>query len=166
MEIGKDVVCLEYRVNKSFEGKYFMGHTPVVTLGRTHAWGGVFNPENSGVNLYICTFTVSNFSAVPFQSQLWITPDLHSGEESPFAACANAVKKRRPKGCIRYAQGVSDTPSGGASLFTRIAGPHSTEVGNYYGKIVVPPGGSFVAFLYAPGAQRIKAEVALGWWEE
>jgi hypothetical protein len=50
----KKVVSLEYRVNKAFEGKYFMGHTPTLTLsGTMGAWGGLINPESSGVSLYV-----------------------------------------------------------------------------------------------------------------
>ena len=64
---------------------------------------------------------------------------------------------------IDYGQSA---PQGGCSLFTRVAGAHSTEVGNYYGKIVIPPGGTFLVQLLSPSTGTVSAEVALGWWEE
>ena len=57
-------------------------------------------------------------------------------------------------------------PQGGCSLFTRVAGAHSTEVGNYYGKIVIPPGGTFLVQLVSPNTCAVHAEAAFGWWEE
>lgn len=162
-----ETVSLEYRVQKAFEGKYFMGHTPVMTLyGNANAWGALVNPAGSGVNLYINTFTVTNFSETAIQAQLWLNGLPGSGMASPFVSPSNTAISPlpMPHASIRYAQHVGTLPEG-TSLFSRIAEPQATTVGNYYGKIVVPPGGSFIAFLYSPGRQ-VYAEVAFGWWED
>ena len=71
-----------------------------------------------------------------------------------------------PHVILACAQHVIETPASGVSLFTRISGANSTVVGNYYGKIIIPSGGSFIVFLYSPGVQPINADVAFGWWEE
>lgn len=166
----KEVVSLEYRVNKAFEGKYFMGHTPVLALSGTQsAWGGLINPEKSGVNLYINTFTVSNKSGTPFNAELWLNSSMYGKVmTSPFESASNVSFKPlpEPQVKIRYAQELSKPPINGKSLFSRIAEPNSTVVGNYYGKIVLPPGGTFIVFLNSPNAGLIKAELAFGWWED
>lgn len=163
-------VSLEYRVEQAFEGKYFMGHTPFLTFGHgSHAWGGLINPPNSKINLYVNTFTISNASDKPFNGQLWLnsTP---TGKPflSPYLSPSNTTLTPLPKPhtLIAFAQDVPHSPTDGASLFIRIAEPHSTVVGNYYGKIIIPPGGSFIVFLQSPGEREMKADVAFGWWEE
>ncbi len=162
------VVSLEYRVNKSFEGKYFMGHTPVLPLnGNKNAWGGLYNPKGSKVNLFVNTFTVSNYSSTPFTAELWLNSKLiEKGKPSPFLSPANTAKTPLPKSevSILYNQGVTGNPVTGASIFSRIAEANSTTVGNYYGKIIIPPEGSFIVFLHAPGSESINAEVAFGYW--
>jgi len=64
---------------------------------------------------------------------------------------------------IDYGQSA---PQGGCSLFTCVVGAHSTEVGNYYGKIVIPQGGTFLVRLLSPSIGTVSDEVAFGWWEE
>lgn len=165
-----NIVCLEYRVKKSFEGKYFIGQTPILSIGdNINSWGGLINPKDSGVNLYLNTFTVSNSSSTPFHAQLWLnSKPIGKKAISPLVSPANTAKipLPKPKANLAYAQSVFDTPSDGVNILTRIAEANSTVVGNYYGKIIVPPRGTIIVFLYSPGTQPINAEVALGWWEE
>lgn len=169
MEKCNEVVSLEYRVNKAFEGKYFIGHTPILTLaGAFNSYGGLVNPKNSGVNLYINTFAVTNYSDFPFRSQLWLNSIPVSGMASPFVSPSNTAMRQLPKpnAYLSYAQNITGMPLNGVSILSRIAGANSTTVGNYYGKIVIPPGGTFLVFMYSPGTKQINAEVAFGWWEE
>lgn len=165
-----DIVSLEYRVNKSFEGKYFMGHTPSLCLSsHENAWGGLYNPRGSKVNLFVNTFTVSNSSSIPFRAELWLNSNIIvRGQISPYISPANTAKTPLPKSeiAILYAQDIKDIPMNGESIFSRIAEANSTTVGNYYGKIIIPPGGSFIVFLHTPGSQNINAEVAFGYWVE
>ena len=164
-----EVVSLEYRVKKSFEGKYFIGHTPVLAMYGYNAWAGLFNPGSSKVNLYINTFTITNYSSAPFPAQLWLNSSPEGKRmTSSFVSPANTAKvpPAKPEAYLLYSQNVTSPPSNGVSILTRISGANSTEVGNYYGKIIIPPGGSFIVFLYSPGAQLANAEVAFGWWED
>jgi hypothetical protein len=161
-----EVVSLEYRVNKAFEGKYFMGHTPMMALRGQNAWGGLVNPKGSGTDLFINTVTVSNFSDAPFQAELWVNTPPDRALISPFVSQSNTAKMpREPKAQLVYQPGAGSAPMIGMSLFSRVAQAHDTVVGNYYGKIVIPPGGSFLVFLYAPKGEA-DTEVALGWWED
>lgn len=164
-----EVVSLEYRVNKAFEGKYFMGHTPVLTLaGAFNAYGALLNPGKSGVNLYINTFTVTNYSDSPFRSQLWLNSTPASPIASPFVSPSNTAISPlpNPNAYLAYAQSISGMPVNGVSIFSRVSEANSTAVGNYYGKIVIPPGGTFLVFMYSPGIKQVNTEVAFGWWEE
>lgn len=165
-----EVVSLEYRVNKSFEGRYFMGHTPQISLsGNRNSWGGLYNPPGSRVNLFVNTFTVSNSSSTPFKSELWLNSDIiRTGRPSQDISPANTAITPLPKSevYILYSQGVSGLPDNGTSIFSRIAESNSTTVGNYYGKIIIPPGGSFIVFLHSPGSENINAEIAFGFWVE
>jgi hypothetical protein len=166
MEPYTHVVSLEYRVSKAFEGRYFMGHTPTLTLPqRAAAWAALLNPQGSGINVFVNTFTVSNFSTSPFRAQLWLNAMPEQGEASPYVSATNTAitPLMQPGAVVAYGQG---SIGGGQSLFTRVAGAQSTEVGNYYGKIIVPPGGSFLVLLQSPNAAGAQAEAAFGWWEE
>jgi hypothetical protein len=166
MENNNHVVSLEYRVHQAFLGRYFMGHTPQLTLPPCGSvWAALYNPPASGMNIFVNTFTVSNFSATPFRAHLWLNAMAGGGVGSPFVCAANTtiVPQTWPRAVIDYGQSA---PQGGCSLFTRVAGAHSTEVGNYYGKIVIPPGGTFLVQLLSPSTGTVSAEVAFGWWEE
>jgi hypothetical protein len=162
-----EVVSLEYRVNKAFEGKYYIGHAPVMTLRNTSAWAGLLNPKGSGINLFVNTFTVTNYSDTPLRAQLWVNAMPGSYQVSPHVSPTNTAKTplREPKVQLAYQPGAGSAFSGGQSLFSRVAPGNDTVVGNYYGKIVIPPGGCFVALLYPPQSE-VSAEVAFGWWEE
>lgn len=166
MEQFSNVISLEYRVSKSFQGRYFIGHTPTMTLPyRANGWAALFNPRGSGVNVFVNTITVSNFSNTPFRAQVWLNAMPDGGQVSPSTAAVNAAIQPPvwPEAAIVY--GTEQLKSG-QSLFTRVAGAQSTEVGNYYGKIILPPGGSLLVLMQGPGATGAQAEVALGWWED
>ncbi len=168
MEQFSNVVSLEYRVGKAFEGRYFMGHTPTLTLQpRVNGWVALYNPRGSGVNVFVNTFTVSNFSAVPFRAQLWLNALPDNGEVSPYSSATNAAFQPAiwPEAAIVFGQEAGPL-QGGQSLFTRVAGAQSTTVGNYYGKIILPPNGSLLLQLQASMSQSIQAEAAFGWWED
>lgn len=160
-------ISLEYRVNKAFEGRYYIGHTPVMTLHGNNAWGGLMNPQGSGVNLFVNTFTVSNYTDTPFRSQLWVNTPPECGCVSPYVSPTNVAKipPCEPRAQLVYQAVAQGMPAAGTSLLSRIAPANDTVVGNYYGKIVIPPGAGLIVLLYAPRAE-VAAEVALGWWED
>lgn len=159
-------ISLDYAISKAFEGRYFIGHTPILPLTST-AWGALLNPIDSPVNLYVRVFTVCNYSATPFQAQAWLGASLDNAEVSPHVSPSNIAKKplRDPNVRLLYAASSSQ-PSCGVSLFSRITEPNATILGEYDGEIVVPPGSSFAVYMFSPGAQRINTELAFGWWEE
>jgi len=165
-----EIVSLEYRVYQSFKGRYFIGHTPTLQLtNRSNAWGGLFNPSNSPINLYFNTFTVTNYSSIPFSAKLWLnTSPIGNTMTSCNVSPANTAfcPLPEPESYLLYAQNVNCLPNDGVSIFTRIAEAISTVVGNYYGKIIIPPGGSIITYLQSTDSQLINAEVAFGWWEE
>lgn len=163
------VINNPYRVAQSFAGRYFIGHTPILTLRRRlNAWGGLLNDAGSGVDIFLNTFTVSNIGDVPIRAELWLNatpPGKPSYSESVSAANTAITPVPQPSATLAYAQQLPYVPAKGVSLFSRIVGASSTEVGNYYGKIVVPPGSDVIVFLHAPSDRTVKAEIALGWWE-
>ena len=171
MKKYNETVSLEYRVYKSFEGKYFIGHTPILRLScGSNSWGGLINPRNSNVNLYVNTFTTTNFSDVTFSSQIWLnsTPigDIETSDCVSIANTAIRCHRKQSKVKIQYAENISSSLIDGESIFRRIAEANSTVVGNYYGKIIIPPGGSFIIFLSSSDTKPIESEVAFGWWED
>ena len=150
-------------MHQAFLGRYFMGYTPQLTLPpRGSVWAALYNPPASGVNMFV-NFTVSNSSPTPFRAYLWFNAAADGGEASPYVCATNTavVPQPEPRTMIVSGQGV---PQGGCSLFSRVAGAHSTEVGNYYGKIIIPPGGTFLVQLVSPNTCAIPAEEAFGWW--
>ena len=166
MEEFSNVINLEYRVNKSFQGRYFMGHTPTLTLPyRAGGWAALFNPRGSGVNVFVNTITVSNFSTTAFRATVWLNAMPEGGQVSLSPTSVNAAIQPPvwPEAAISYGAGE---PQNGRSLFTRVAGAQNTEVGNYYGKIILPPGGSLLVQMQGPAATGSQAEVAFGWWED
>lgn len=166
MEEFSNVISLEYRVSKSFQGRYFMGHTPTMTLPyRANGWAALFNPRGSGINIFVNTITVCNFSTTPFRATIWFNAMPDGGQVSENAAAVNAAIQPPvwPEAAIVYGTGPLQN---GQSLFTRVAGAQSTEVGNYYGKIILPPGGSLLVQMQGPATTGAQAEVAFGWWED
>jgi hypothetical protein len=161
------VVTLDYCVAKAFEGKYFAGHTPVLALRGLRAWAALANPQGSGVNLFLNTYSVSNYSDAPVQSQAWMNCPLGHYRVSAFVSTSNLAQRPLsvPKAELAYQYDVPSEPREGISLFPMIAAANQTTIGTYSGRYIVPPGGSFAVFLCARDNEAA-AEVAFGWWEE
>ena len=163
-------VCLEYSTNMAFEGKYFLGHTPILVMHGMNAYGAVFNPLGSGVNLYINSISLSNYSDRPLDSHAWMNCPLKRFMVSPFVSTSNFAKRplTAPKAKVAYQQAMPYKPSDGISLFPLISEANKTTIGYYYGRYIVPPGGSFLVSLGAPDYTDYKvcAKIAFGWWED
>lgn len=169
MDKASNVVNLEYRVNQAFMGKYFIGHTPLISMcPNSHAWAALVNPPGSDVNLYLCTFTVSNYNECPLEAMMWLADAPRFGKESCDVAVSNQaiIPHPKPEGKIIFDSDKKCPISDGTSIFPRIVASYSTEVGNYYGKIVVPPGHAVVITLDLLGRPEGEAGVAWGWWED
>jgi hypothetical protein len=164
------VIATPEAVFQSFQGRYFMGQTQLLLLGDgANAWGGLINPSESGVNLFINVFTVSNYSAFPFVAQAWFNSTVAGPNcMSTKVTSGNMALQPLPRPRIRlnYAEMVQEHPSGGVNPFNRIIPARSTNADVKAGEFIIPPGGSFLLYLVPPGACMVKARIAFGWWEE
>jgi hypothetical protein len=154
---------------QSMEGRYFVGYTEDLFLaGERSAWARLYNPKNSGVNLYVNVWTVTNNTESTFQAQFWFNADPPgTPSESDFVTPTNTAIKPLPKPKIKieYASNVDGDPTGGTKAFIRKAQPDSTIVDVENGKFIIPPGGSFLVFLTDANVLTT-GSVAFGWWEE
>lgn len=157
-------------VEKSIEGKYFVGQTKYVVFGNgMNAWGGLINPDGSGVNLLVSTFTITNITGIPYVAQVRFNSEPGSTASiSDQVICANTamVPLPAPKVRVQYEQLTSGFLPGGVDAFEVLVPAYSTMVNNKDGKFIIPPGGSFIVFLVSPGSEMVKAKLAFGWWEE
>lgn len=131
----------------------------------------MFNPPNSGVNLHVTVWAVSDVSESPFRAQIWFNTDPPGTPQesnlitpSNLAICPLPISKVK----LQYASNVSGDPVGGIKAFARRGQPETTIVDDEQGKFIFPPGGSFLIFLSNPETPELAAsgKVAYGWWEE
>jgi len=166
-----EIAAVTESVDQARRGHYFLGQTGGLTFGNgTHAWGGLFNPDHSGICLYWNVFTVSNYSPEPFTVEFWLrNGSLGKGRMSDNVACANQALRPvpTPKVELRDADRLQDAPKDGIFSFVRIADPKATVTRHdFQGVIILPPGSSVIAFLRSPGRGTVRARVAFGWWED
>ncbi len=165
-------VNIPIELYESERGKYFIGYADNLTLGNgTSAWARLYNPCHSGVNLYVNVWTVTEVSDSPFRAQFWFnaTPP-GTPTDSPLVTPSNTAYRPipKPKVKLQLASNVTGEPVGGVKAFVRRGEPTTTVVETENGKLIFPPGGSFLVFLSllenvtAPADGRI----AFGWWEE
>jgi hypothetical protein len=157
---------------KSLEGKYFVGYADELSFGLgKNAWARLYNPPNSGVNLHVTVWTVSDVSQSPFRVQVWfnaIPPG--TPQQSTLVTPANTAlcPLPRPRVKLQYATDVTGDPTGGIKAFVRRGQPETTIVDDEQGKFIFPPCGSFLVFLSNPETPELTASgrIAFGWWEE
>lgn len=169
---------MEYEVSvpinlaKSLEGKYFVGYADNLIFGNDRsAWARLYNPVNSGVNLHVTVWTVTDISEGPFRAQIWFnTNPPGTPQESSLVTPSNLAICPPPYPRIRlqYASNVEGNPTGGIKAFVRRGQSETTLVDDEQGKFIFPPGGSFLIFLSNPETPEIEAagRIAFGWWEE
>ena len=155
---------------QSLQGRYFVGETETIRLGKgKNAWGGLINPLNSGVDLYVNAFTITNHSNKPITAEIWFNPEpLGNPSISNKVTPANTTLSPLPKPRVKigYAELIDGFPKKGVNSFKRIVPPQSTLVSDEDGKFIFPSGGSFVIFLISPNHESVKAEIAFGWFEK
>lgn len=152
-------------------GKYFIGKTGLLNFGRGYyAWGGIVNPINSGVNLYIDIFTITNFSAQNFIGEIWLNayPPEKAVVSSNVTPTNQAISPPPiPKAVMKYTGYSTEPTTKGVNIFDRIVGQNSTLVSDSHnGSIIIGQGGSFSIRLRAPGFQYVTGTIVLTWWEE
>jgi hypothetical protein len=165
-------VQIPIELYKSILGEYFIGYADNLSLGRgTSAWARLYNPKDSGVNLHVNVWTVTDISGVPFRAQFWFNASAPgTPTESRLVTPSNTAlyPKPKPKIKLQEASDVIGEPTGGVKAFVRRGEPEMTLADTENGKLIFPPGGSFLVFMSfaenpeASGSGRI----AFGWWEE
>lgn len=157
---------------KSLEGKYFLGMAEDVAFGQaTNAWARLYNPPDSGVNMFVNVWTVSDIISSPIRVQIWFNstpPGII--QESELVTPANLALQPppEPKVKLEYAVGVRGFPAGGIKAYGRSGPAGVTIISEENGKFIFPPGGSFLVFLSNPETPTMFASgrIAFGWWEE
>jgi hypothetical protein len=167
----QQVIVLSDSVYYSFIGKYFLGQTEMINFGGDlQAWGGLINPLDSNVNMFLNAYTISNFSGYPITAEGWLSSKLSGKADtsSHFAAGNQSINPPiQPKVLIKSANYVSGTPKGGTYTFVRRVEPSNTLTKHdFQGMYIIPPGSSFVLFFLPPWETLIQVKIAFGWWEE
>jgi hypothetical protein len=166
-----EVVNITSPALNSRRGKYFIGQTGLLNFGGGYyAWGGIVNPADSGVNLYIDIFTITNFSTQNLISEIW----LNSDPPRKAAVSYNVTPTNQaispsplPKAVMKYAGYSAEPMTKGVNIFDRIVTQNSTLVSDSHnGSIIIGPGGSFSILLRPPGYQYITGTIVMTWWEE
>jgi hypothetical protein len=152
-------------------GRYFIGKTDLLNFGSGYyAWGGIVNPIDSRVNLYIDIFTITNYSSQNFISEIWLNavPPKNAIVSSNVTPTNQAISPPPLPKAIMYNAGYSIEPMiRGVNIFDRIVTQNSTLVSDSHnGSIIIGPGGSFSIFLRPPTNQHITGTIVLTWWEE
>ncbi len=165
-------VSVPLELYTSLQGKYFIGYADNLTFGNgTSAYALLYNPCDSGVRLHVNVWTVTDISQADFRAQFWFNADppgtpVPSELVTPSNTAICPLPKPRVK--LLQASNVTGTPTGGIKAFVRRGMPETTLVENENGKLIFPPGGSFMIFLSNEEGQSTAASgrLAFGWWEE
>ncbi len=165
-------VSIPIELYESVKGKYFIGYVDGLSLGDgKSAWARLYNPPCSGVNLHVNVWTVTDVSAAPFRAQFWFNaaPPGTISESSDVTPSNTALRPAPvPEVKLQWASDVSETPTGGVVAFARNGEAGTTLVETENGKLIFPPGGSFLVYVSLTGDAAVTASgrVAFGWWEE
>lgn len=160
------VVTIANSLDKSLKGTYFIGQTPTLILNDNIAYGALFNPKNSGVNLFVNVFTITNFSDKPLTAKIWINsvPPSH-GHESPLVTTTNTAICPAPISPVKIIYKMDSCPiTTGVNAFDRVIPGQSTIVAEEDGKYIVPPNKFFIISLTSTAPGPIRVAIAFGWW--
>ena len=165
------VIELTNAVYQSYLGKYFLGQTDIMEFGdQYYAWGGLINPADSGINMFLNAYTISNFSDEAVTAEGWLSSTLPGGgKKSMHLAAGNQSisPPPLPKVEIQNMSFVQKTPISGTYTFVRRVEPSQTLTKHdFQGMYIIPPGSSFALLFKCPQKKHIQVTVAFGWWEE
>ena len=166
-----EVVNITSAALNSKMGRYFIAQTGLLNFGGGYkAWGGIVNPVNSGVNLYIDIFTITNFPTQDFIGEIWLNADapINAVVTSSIIPSNQAISPPPiPNAVMEYVDCLTDSMAGGVNIFGRIVAPNSTLVSDSHnGSIIIGLGGSFSILLRPLVSQYIVGTIVLTWWEE
>jgi hypothetical protein len=157
---------------ESMRGKYFIGYADELSLNMgTSAWARLYNPRLSGINLYVNVWTVTDISDSPFRAQFWFNADPPgNASESSLVTPSNLAFRPTPQPRVRLqkASNVYGEPESGIKAFVRRGDPGTTVVEVENGKLIFPPGSSFLVYVTLTDSIHTSgmARIAFGWWEE
>lgn len=166
----RTIANIENPVYQSYQGKYFIGQSKLLSFGFDgYAYGGLFNPSNSGVNLFFNVFTVTNTADVAIKARIYVNASIpDSAFEVDVVSPANLTIKPPPHHKVKFlaSQFFNEEITDGKKLFTRMIPPKSTVVIEKKGLIILPPGDNISIELVPPADVAVKADIACGFWEE
>lgn len=157
---------------KSLEGKYFVGLADNLAFGNaTHAWARLYNPPNSGVNLYVNVWTATDIFSTSYRIQVYFNsfaPGIIQESHNVTPANTAYTPLPQPRVKLEYSVGVTDLPQGGILGFVRNGKAGTFIISEEEGKFIFPPGGNFLLFFSNPENPVLPAigKAAFGWWEE
>ena len=170
-DVPEKMVNIPIELYQSNVGRYFIGYGDDLSFGQnTSAWARLYNPINSHVNLHVNVWTVTDISEAPFRAQFWFNASV-PGEYSvaPVTPTNTAIRPVPvPEIQLQLASNVTAVPEGGVKAFVRRGEPGTTAVETENGKLIFPPGGSFLVYLSLIDRPELPASgrIAFGWWEE
>lgn len=165
-------VDIPIELYKSLRGEYFIGYADNLEFKEgTSAWAMLYNPIDSNKNLHVNVWTVTDISEAPFRAQFWfnsIPPGTPTISQLVTPSNTAICPLPKPKIKLELASNVEGDPIGGIKAFVRRSVPENTLVETENGKLIFPPGGSFLIMLSAPESPQATGlgRVAFGWWEE
>ena len=154
------------------QDQYFVGYADNMFFEKDKsAWAALYNPRNSGINLFVNVWTVTDLYEPPIRLQIWLNSKLPGDStESRLVSPSNTAVRplASPKVRLLQASNVIGDPEDGVKAFVRRTTPGETVVAEEDGKFIIPPGGNFAVFLSNSEGANIPASVrvAYGWWEE
>lgn len=169
---AEKVVNIPIELYESQKGAYFIGYADNLSFGNgTSAWARLYNPQYSGVILHVNVWTVTDISEYPFRAQFWFntTPPGTISDSSLVTPSNMAIiPSPVPRVKLQQSSDVYGEPSGGVKAFVRRGEPEITLAETENGKLIFPPGGSFLVFMSLAENPDASAEgrIAFGWWEE
>ncbi|MNT01759.1 hypothetical protein D3C72_1362400 [compost metagenome] len=165
-------VDIPIELYKSIRGEYFIGYADELTFKEgTSAWAMLYNPCDSGVNLHVNVWTVTDISTAPFRAQFWfnaIPPGIPEDSKNVTPSNTALCPLPQPKVLLQEASNVEGDPIGGIKAYVRRGIPETTLVDTENGKLIFPPGGTFLIMLSTPEDPKVSGDgrIAFGWWEE
>ncbi len=166
------VASMPYSLYQSLQGQYFVGYADEMFLEKDkNAWAALYNPPNSGVNLFVNVWTVTDLKEPPIRMQIWLNsrlPGKYTISNLVTPSNTALIHLPKPKTIMFEASNVTGSPEGGVKAFVRRTQPGETVVAQEDGKFIIPPGGNFAVFLSNAEGVNIpsRMRVAFGWWEE
>lgn len=164
------VVNLTNPLNKSLQGKYFLGETDQLNPNDSNrTWGALVNPPHSGVNLYLDLYVLSNLSDDHLVSQICFCSSLPTrGMQSHEVSTANLALQPAPlpRGQVQFGSDLDTTALAAVPVSTRVIPSYSSISSEKAGHWIIGPGKAILFTLTSSMNRTAPAVISVGWWEE